>query len=85
MELKLTMTEAYVIFKAVEARCQYITDDFEAPQEELEFLQSVYDKMRELKADLVIINSETSHNNDLKNVCSCGCHEDNDETYKNSP
>ena len=63
MEIKITMMEAYVIFKAVESRHQYVTDDFEAPQEELEFLQSVYDKMKMLKVDLVIINSETSHNN----------------------
>jgi len=52
--MKLTAMEAYVIFKAIEARHQYITDDFEAPQEELEHLQSAYDKFRKFSIDVEI-------------------------------
>src|SRR3990167_8525485 len=65
MDMELTSMEAYVIFNAIEARHQYVTDDFEAPQEELPHLQSAYDKFRQVKIELEINSSKTQHLQDV--------------------
>ena len=44
--------EAYVIFNAIEARYEYIRDDFEAPQDELSHLKSAHDKFKNIKIEL---------------------------------
>jgi len=60
MEIKINLMEAYAIFKAIEARREWITDDVDADQGELPHLQSVYDKLLRFQVKVDIDSQTTS-------------------------
>jgi hypothetical protein len=50
--MELNATEFYVIYQALLARRDWISDDAEAPEEEMPFIESALEKISNLKIDI---------------------------------